>query len=166
MNPPRPARAQGHPGATPEPTLRARVFLTLGNRVVVANHRGQPWFFLLGEHVAPGEGVEQVLHRVLRRTAGFEVRALDFVGGMERHGTGRGTGHEIDVLFAGAVPRYAEFGSRVNEVDLVTVERSDLHRVEFRPAYVGDVISSWLADRVPRWYTDGGSTRPPTVATS
>lgn len=162
-----------HPGpagpAPPTPaaaTVWARVFLTLGDRVVVANHRGLPWFFLLGERVAPGEGVEQVLHRILRRAAGLEVRALDFVGGMEHPGGGDGSTREIDVIFAGTVPRFAEFGSRLEELDLVTVRISELHRVGFRPAHVGQVVRAWLDEREPRWHTDGGSPHPPSVATT
>ncbi|OAA26025.1 hypothetical protein UG55_101834 [Frankia sp. EI5c] len=145
--------------------LRASVFLTLGERVVVASHRGQPWCFLLGERVAPGEGVEQVLHRVLRRTAGFEVRTLDFVGGLERTGAGGAARHRVEMLFTGAVPRFAQFGSRLDDVDLVTVRMSELDQVEFRPAGVGDVIGSWLTHHEPQWYTDGGSGYPPSVAT-
>ncbi|MCK9900075.1 NUDIX hydrolase [Parafrankia colletiae] len=150
-------------GPSTAPVLYARVLLTIGDRIVVANHRGQPWFFLLGERVAAGEGVEQVLHRLLRRAAGFEVRSLDFVGGMERPGTDPGARPEIDLLFAGAVPRYAEFGSRLDDLDLVTLRTSDLGAVAFRPAGAGDMIRTWLADREPRWHTDRGSGHPTSV---
>ncbi|MEX5710163.1 NUDIX domain-containing protein [Parafrankia sp. FMc6] len=152
-------------GPRPGRSLHARVFLTFGDLVVVANHRGQPWFFLLGGHVPPGEGVEEVLHRVLRRTAGFEVRSLDFVGGVEHLDPAGGTSQRIDVVFAGAVPRYAEFGSRIDDIDIVTLQPSLLRTVEFRPARAGRAITDWLTDRQPRWYTDGGSAHPPNGST-
>lgn len=133
-------------------SLHARVLLTLGEHVVVANHRGQPWYFLLGGHVAPGEGIEETLHRVLRRTAGFELRSLDFVGAVEHVHRDDRLWHRVDVVFAGAVPRYAEFGSRLDDVDMVTLPQSELATARFRPAHVQQMIINWVRAREPRWY--------------
>jgi len=128
------------------------VLLTLGDRVVVANRRGAPWYFLLGGHVRPGEGVEEALLRVLRRTAGFELRSLDFVGAVEHIYLDGRPWHQVNIVFAGEVPRYADFGSRIDEIDLVTLSPFALDGVEFRPAHLHPMITNWITRRRPHWY--------------
>lgn len=148
------------PDHPPIRTLYARVLLTLGEHVVVANRRGAPWFFLLGGHVRPGESVEETLHRVLRRTAGFPVRSLDFVGAIENIYLDGRSWHQINVIFAAAVPRYAEFGSRIDEIDLVSLPARELASVEFRPAHLHSVIAHWLTRRRPHWHGPEGVAAP------
>lgn len=139
---------------TPFTALSASVLLTLGDRILVANRRGQDWFYLLGGSLEPGENVETAVRRLIRHAAGLTVRSLDFVGVVDnpyRDAHGRAW-NQTNIVFAAEVPRFAEIGSRVDDLELVTLALRDLSTVEFRPAGLPTVISRWLARRWPDWY--------------
>jgi ADP-ribose pyrophosphatase YjhB (NUDIX family) len=150
--------AREQPRVTPFTALAARLLLTLGDRVLVANRRGESWCFLIGGDVEAGENVESALHRIVRRTAGLTLHSLDFVGVVEnayREDSGR-SWQQVNVIFAAEVPRFGEIGSRVDEIDIVSIALEDLHTVEFRPAYLGAVIMTWFNRRAPQWHGPHG----------
>jgi 8-oxo-dGTP diphosphatase len=146
------------PWVTPFTSLSARLLLTLGDRVLVANRRGESWYYLLGGDVTSGETVESALHRLIKRTTGFTVHSLDFVGVVEnsyQQDSGR-SWEQVNVVFAAEVPRLAEIGSRVDDIDIVSIAIGDLHTVQFRPEYLGSVILTWVTRRRPEWHGPHG----------
>ncbi len=137
--------------ATAKRVLSARVLFVFGDRVLLASHRGEDWYHLPGGNVEPGESIEEALHRELREEAGIIPRSLDFVGTVEHvYLTGGKSWHEVNVVFAASVPRYAELGSRTDDLDISAVSIHDLGALKFRPPGLGGVIQDWLATRRPR----------------
>jgi 8-oxo-dGTP pyrophosphatase MutT (NUDIX family) len=135
---------------TSKRVLSARVLFVLGDHVLLANRTGEEWYHLPGGNVEPGEGVEAALHRELREEAGITPRSLDFVGTFEHFYIAGGIRwHEVNVVFAAGVPRYAELVSRTDDVDISAVSIHNLGRMEFRPPDLGDVIQDWMATRRP-----------------
>jgi ADP-ribose pyrophosphatase YjhB (NUDIX family) len=132
--------------------LSARLLLVLGDRLLLANHRGEEVFHLPGGNVEPGEGIEAALHRELREETGIVARSLDFVGIIEHiYAAGGKPWHEVNVVFASSVPRYAQIGSRADELDISLVSVSDLGALEFRPPMLGTFIQDWFENRRPQY---------------
>ncbi|EFC86596.1 NUDIX domain-containing protein [Parafrankia sp. EUN1f] len=133
--------------------ISARVLFLRGDRVLLANRRGQSWFYLPGGNVDPGETVEAALRRETREQAGFEVADLEFIGCAEHVYVEKGVRYqEINVLFAADLPWGAQIGSWEFDVDLTAVTLSSLHGLDLRPASLRAVIEGWLTDRVPAWH--------------
>lgn len=133
--------------------LSARVLFVLGDRVLVANRRGETWFHLPGGNVEPGEGVEAALRREMREETGLSSRTLDFVGSVEHTYTDGGQRwHEVNLVFAAALPRFAEIGSRLDDIDVSVVAVTALPGLEFRPPHLGEVVMGWLRTPRPDWY--------------
>jgi 8-oxo-dGTP pyrophosphatase MutT (NUDIX family) len=137
--------------ATAKRALSARILFVIGDRVLLANRRGQDWYYLPGGNVEPGESVEAALLRKLREETGLTPRSLDFVGTVEHvYVAGGKSWHEVNVVFAASVPHFAEIGSHVDDVDISAVATVELGALEFRPPGLGGVIQDWLATRRPR----------------
>jgi 8-oxo-dGTP diphosphatase len=143
--------------ALPRPPIEisARVVFTLGDRVLLANRRGENWFFLPGGNVRPGESVEAALHREIDAETGIDVDVddVEFVGCVEHVYTeGRTVYHELNVVFGAEVPPRSEIGSLKDEIDIVSVALRDLPSLELRPAALADTILSWIRNHQPGWH--------------
>ncbi|WP_462202720.1 NUDIX hydrolase [Frankia sp. CcWB3] len=106
-----------------------------GDRVLLANERGQKSFHLPGGWVEPGETVQTALRRLLNEQAGIELDYLTFVGGIQNISIERGERMGVlDVVFAADRSWGADFGSRLNDLDIVSVSLGSLLDLELRPA--------------------------------
>ncbi|WP_239307886.1 NUDIX domain-containing protein [Frankia sp. Cj3] len=140
--------------------LSARMLFTAGERILVANRRGQAWYSLPGGNVKPGESVEEALRRGIREETGLTARTLDFVGCVEHSFVEAGQAwQELNMVFASVLPPFADIGSRKEAIDLGSVAVADLHAFVFRPAHLRTAILSWLSTRRPAWYGPAGSPR-------
>ncbi|WP_235433551.1 MULTISPECIES: NUDIX domain-containing protein [Protofrankia] len=150
----------GGPAHDAIPVLSARMLFISGERVLIANRRGRSWFYLPGGNVEPGESVEAALRRTIREKAGLATHALDFVGCVEHTFVESGQSwHEINVVFAAALPAFAQIGSREEAIDISSVSVSTLHTFEFRPTYLRTAILRWLRTHRPSWYGPDGLPR-------
>ncbi|ABD13333.1 NUDIX hydrolase [Frankia sp. CcI156] len=142
----------GDPVAGPV-RINARALLVAGDRVLLANERGQKSFHLPGGRVEPGETVQAALRRLLNEQAGIELDYLTFVGGIESISIERGgrTG-VLDVVFAADRSWGADFGSRLNDLDIVSVSLGSLLDLELRPADLRRLVPAWLTNTRPAWY--------------
>jgi 8-oxo-dGTP pyrophosphatase MutT (NUDIX family) len=134
--------------------ISARVVLTFGDRVLLANRRGENWFFLPGGNVLPGESVEAALHREIDAETGLDIDIddIEFVGCVEHVYVESGTQyHELNVLFGANVPRWSQIGSRKDEIHLASVALRALPSLELRPASLGEAILRWLRTNRPGW---------------
>ncbi|TCJ33798.1 NUDIX domain-containing protein [Parafrankia sp. BMG5.11] len=140
--------------APPAPVeISARVLFVAQDRVLLANRRGQPWFYLPGGNVNPGETVEAALRRETQEQAGLDVADLEFIGCAENVYVEGGVRHqEINVLFAADLPWGSQIGSHEFDVDITSVSIGNLSGLDLRPASLRDVIHGWLADREPGWH--------------
>ncbi len=132
--------------------ISARLVILTQDRVLLANRRGQSWYFLPGGNVEPGETVEAALRRETDEETGLGVGDLDFLGCAEHVYVENGMRfHELNVLFATELPWNADIGSREDGIDIVSVRLEDLSGLELRPATLTDVIMDWINSREPRW---------------
>jgi 8-oxo-dGTP pyrophosphatase MutT (NUDIX family) len=132
--------------------ISARLVVLTQDRVLLANRRGQSWYFLPGGNVEPGESVEAALRRETDEETGLNVRDLEFLGCAEHVYVADGTHfHEVNVLFAAALPWGAEIGSRENDIDIVSVSLWELPGLELRPATLTALILDWVNNHRPRW---------------
>jgi ADP-ribose pyrophosphatase YjhB (NUDIX family) len=120
--------------------------------VLLANRRGQSWYFLPGGNVEPGETVEAALRRETGEETGLNVHDLEFLGCAEHVYVADGTHfHEVNVLFAAALPWGAEIGSREDDIDIVAVSLRELPELELRPATLTALILEWVGSHRPQW---------------
>lgn len=141
--------------ALPRPPVEisARVVFTSGDRVLLANRRGEQWFFLPGGNVLPGESVESALHREIDAETGIDVDDVEFVGCVEHVYTeNRVQYHELNVLFGAEVPPRSQIGSLKDEIDIVSIALRDLPSLELRPASLVDTILGWKRSNRPGWH--------------
>lgn len=132
--------------------LSARILFVLGDRVLLASRRGEECYYLPGGNVEPGEGIEAALQRELREDVGIIPRSLDFVGTVEHnYAAGGKSWHEVNVVFAANVPRYAELGSRSDDVDIssVSVHALGTGTLKFQPPRLATAIKGWLVTPRP-----------------
>ncbi|MCK9901007.1 NUDIX hydrolase [Parafrankia colletiae] len=133
--------------------ISARVLFLTQDRVLLANRRGQSWFYLPGGNVSPGETVEAALRRETREQAGLDVTDLEFIGCAEHVYVENDVRYqEINVLFAADLPWGAQIGSWEFDVDLTAVALASLRGLDLRPVSLRAVIDGWLAHRRPTWY--------------
>ncbi|OHV34395.1 MULTISPECIES: NUDIX domain-containing protein [Pseudofrankia] len=132
--------------------IGARLLVLYENRVLLASHRGQTWYFLPGGRVRPGETVEDALRRETDGLTGLEVGALDFVGCTEQTHTEDGAVlQELIVVFAAPLPWAAQIISNDPGVHLASIAVEDLAGLELRPAVLKELIERWVAGRRPLW---------------
>jgi 8-oxo-dGTP diphosphatase len=132
--------------------ISARLVVLTRDRVLLANRRGQSWYFLPGGHVEPSETVEAALRRETGEETGLHVHDLEFLGCAEHVYVADGAHfHELNVLFAAALPWGAEIGSRKDDIDIVAVTLDELPHLELRPATLTAMILGWVDSHRPRW---------------
>ncbi|KLL09628.1 NUDIX domain-containing protein [Protofrankia coriariae] len=132
--------------------VSARLVAFTEDRLLLANHRGQTWYFLPGGNVEPGESVETALRRETNEETGLRVRDIEFLGCVEHLYDEGGTSfHEINLLFAAQVPWGTDIGSREDGIDIVSVAFHDLPTLDVRPAATTVVITDWVTSRRPSW---------------
>jgi 8-oxo-dGTP pyrophosphatase MutT (NUDIX family) len=126
------------------------VLFLLGDHVLLANRRGETWFYLPGGNVKPGEGVEAALRREIRAETGLSARTLDFVGTVEHtYLDGDQPWLEVNLIFAADVPRFAQIGSRQEDIDVSAVPVGALRGLEFHPSHLGEVVLDWIHTHRP-----------------
>lgn len=134
--------------------ISARLLILTEDRVLLAGHRGQTWYFLPGGRLAPGETVEHALRRGTGQETGFDIRALDFVGCVE-HGytVGAERIHELMTVFAAPLPWAAQIISHDRELHLFSIALGDLDDLDLRPAALKNMIFDWARNAEPAWRT-------------
>ncbi|ONH33232.1 NUDIX domain-containing protein [Pseudofrankia asymbiotica] len=134
--------------------IDARLLVLYENRVLLASHRGQPWYFLPGGRVRPGETIEDALRREIDSQADLDVGALDFVGCIEQAYTEDSLAiHALTTVFTAPLPWAAQIISNDPGVHLASIAIEDLADLELRPAPLKDMIQRWAAGRPPLWRT-------------
>jgi 8-oxo-dGTP pyrophosphatase MutT (NUDIX family) len=134
--------------------ISARIVFTFEDRVLLANRRGENWFFLPGGNVLPGESVEATLLRQVDAETGIDVGIddIEFIGCVEHvYDEGRSRYHELNVVFCAEVPRWSEIGSHKDEIDISSVALRNLPSLDLRPASLGEMILSWPRTNRPGW---------------
>ncbi|EIV95518.1 NUDIX hydrolase [Frankia sp. QA3] len=151
-----PALDPTEPAAAPV-RINVRALLVEGDRILLANERGQTWFHLPGGQVDAGETVQGALRRLLDEQAGIEPDHLAFAGCIEGSATERDERVGVlDVVFAADRSRAAEFGSRLDDLDIVSVSLASLPDLQLRPATLRQLIPEWLLHARPAWYGASG----------
>ncbi|WP_043603633.1 MULTISPECIES: NUDIX domain-containing protein [Protofrankia] len=136
--------------------VSARAVILAGDRVLLANRRGQFWYFLPGGNVGPGETVEAALRRETSAEAGFGASDLEFIGCVEHtYVEDDRRFHELNVVFAADLPWGAEIGSRKDDIDINSVALRELPNLDLRPATLTDMILDWVGSRRPGWHAAG-----------
>ncbi|WP_261556081.1 NUDIX domain-containing protein [Frankia tisae] len=133
--------------------INVRALLVEGDRILLANERGQTWFHLPGGQVEAGETVQGALRRLLEEQASIDPDHLTFAGCIE--GAAAGAGERagvVDVVFAVDRPWAAEFGSRLDDLDIVSAPLASLPDLHLRPATLRQLIPEWLLQARPAWY--------------
>jgi 8-oxo-dGTP pyrophosphatase MutT (NUDIX family) len=132
--------------------ISARLVILTRERVLLANRRGRSWYFLPGGNVEPGETVEEALRRETDEETGLAVDDLEFLGCAEHAYVEDGIRfHELNMLFAAALPWGAEIGSREDDIDIVSVALDDLPDLELRPPTLTRMILDWIDSPRPGW---------------
>ncbi|CAO5180781.1 ADP-ribose pyrophosphatase [Frankia sp. AiPs1] len=142
---------------TASPTrVNVRALLVEGDRIMLTNPRGQSTYHLPGGPVAAGETIQAALRRQLDEQADIEASHVTFVGCVEGRGTehGRPIG-EVDVIFSVDRSWAAEFGSRLDNLDVVSTPLSSLGDLQLRPQALRTLIPDWLVHSRPAWYGAG-----------
>ncbi|WP_163552316.1 NUDIX domain-containing protein [Candidatus Frankia alpina] len=133
--------------------INVRALLVEGDRILLANERGQTWFHLLGGQVEAGETVQGALRRLLEEQASIEPDHLTFAGCIEGATAGGGErAGVLDVVFAVDRSWAAEFGSRLDDLDIVSASLASLSDLHLRPAALRQLIPEWLLHARPAWY--------------
>jgi ADP-ribose pyrophosphatase YjhB (NUDIX family) len=132
----------------------ARLLVVYENRILLANQRGQTWYFLPGGRARADETVEDAARREIDAQAGLDVGELDFVGCLEDTHTDHGPiVHELTTVFAAPLPWAAQIISNDPTLHLASVAIEDLDEFELRPAVLTGMIRRWVAGRRPLWRT-------------
>ncbi|CAO5246022.1 NUDIX domain-containing protein [Frankia sp. AgKG'84/4] len=157
-----PAKPSTTRGRIPDPDrsaadaarINVRALLVEGDRILLANVRGHTTFRLPGGRVGPGESVQVALRRLLDLQAGIEVDAVTFVGCLESTGVDRGVPvTEVDVIFAVDRSWAGEFGSRLDDLDIVSAPLAGLADLQLRPASLRQLLPEWLLHARPTWFS-------------
>ncbi|SNQ49890.1 ADP-ribose pyrophosphatase [Frankia canadensis] len=152
-------------GTRPDPSRRAagpvrinvRALLVEGDRILLANVRGQSTFHLPGGRVPPGDSVQTALRRLLDEQAGIDADQVTFVGCVETTGVEHGEPvAELDVVFAVDRSWAGEFGSRLDDLDIVSASLASLSDLQLRPDVLRQLIPDWLLHARPAWYGASG----------
>ncbi|KQC39679.1 NUDIX hydrolase [Frankia sp. ACN1ag] len=137
--------------------INVRALLVEGDRILLANERGQTWFHLLGGRVEAGETVQGALRRLLDEQAGIELDHLTFAGCLEGTAIERGERVRVlDVVFAVDRSWAGEFGTRLDDLDIVSASLVSLPDLDLRPATLRQLIPEWLLHARPAWYGASG----------
>ena len=129
----------------PEIELIVRAVVVAGSRLLLAQPRGEAWYFLPGGHVEPGEPAATALRRELNEELGIEnVR----VGGVlaiteTRYTDMRGDHHEVNLVHRVDVSDVID-GSREAHLGFRWVELAELDHLEIRPAPIADLLRSGM----------------------
>ncbi|WP_322752589.1 NUDIX domain-containing protein [Frankia sp. Cas3] len=132
--------------------ISARIVFLTRDRVLLANRRGESWYFLPGGHVAAGETVEVALRRETTEATGLHVGDLQFLGCAEHSYQEKGIRvHELNVLFVAELPWGAEIGSREDDVHITSIAIGSLDGIDLRPVSLTSAIIEWRATHRPLW---------------
>ena len=140
----------------PQIELIVRAVVAEGSRLLLAQPTGEPWYFLPGGHVEPGEPAAIALRRELEEELGIQdVR----IGGVlaiseNRYTDERGDHHEVNLVHRVAVREVID-GSREAHIGFRWVERSEFDDVEIRPASIADLLRSRIPGPEIAVRTDG-----------
>jgi 8-oxo-dGTP pyrophosphatase MutT (NUDIX family) len=146
-------RADSPPRAAGPVRINVRALLVEGDRILLTNIRGQSTFRLPGGRVGAGETVEAALRRLLDEQAGIDADQVTFVGCVETTGVERGQPvAELDVVFAVDRSWSGEFGSRLDDLDVVSASLASLTDLQLAPAVLRQLIPDWLLHARPSWY--------------
>jgi 8-oxo-dGTP pyrophosphatase MutT (NUDIX family) len=133
--------------------INVRALLVEGDRILLASARGQTTFHLPGGRVAAGETVQAALRRLLVAQAGIDADQVTFVGCIEGAGVERGElVAEFDVVFAVDRSWAGEFGSRLDDLDIVSAPLAGLPDLQLYPDSLRQLIPDWLLHARPAWY--------------
>ncbi|MCM3883660.1 NUDIX domain-containing protein [Frankia sp. R82] len=139
------------PAGTP-PRINVRALLVEGGRIMLTNVRGQSTFHLPGGPVEAGETIQAALRRQLDKQADIEASHVTFVGCVEGTRIERGTRvAELDVIFSVDRSWAAEFGSRLDDLDVVSTPLSSLGDLQLQPEALRSLIPDWLQHGRPLW---------------
>ena len=131
--------------ASAEIELIVRAVVTEGSRVLLARSVDADWYFLPGGHVEPGEPAADALRRELGEELGVHrVRVGGVVAIVEAgYADDRGAHHEVNLVHQVAVDDRID-GSREAHLAFEWLDRSELDRVEVRPAAIAELLRTGL----------------------
>ncbi|MCK9877264.1 NUDIX domain-containing protein [Frankia sp. Ag45/Mut15] len=140
-------------GSSGTPTrINVRALLVEGDRIMLTNVRGQKTFHLPGGPVEAGETVQVSLRRQLDEQADIEANHVSFVGCVAGTRVERGTAvGELDVIFSVDRSWGAEFGSRLDHLDVISTPLNTLGELQLQPQALRTLIPDWLAHGRPAW---------------
>jgi 8-oxo-dGTP diphosphatase len=136
-----------------------RAVLAAGNEVLLARVTGDPWFFLPGGHVEPGETAAAALRRELAEELGIRDLVVgDVLAIIEnRYPDSHGDRHELNLVFDVSAPG-VKVRSREPHLEFQWVERSRIHELDVRPSSVVPVLTGRLDGPRLRVLSDGFGT--------
>lgn len=129
----------------------SRVFILVGNKVLLCKQIGSDYCFFPGGHVEFGEGAKETLVREIKEETGALIKNLDFIGIVEHHWeVNKQKHHEINLVFSGKIEG-TNFQSREDHIEFVLKDLKSFAKEKVLPRTLRDAIVEWLKNKKPFW---------------
>jgi len=128
----------------------SRVFILVGNKVLLCRQVGGDYYFLPGGHVGFGESAMEALMREIKEELGILVKNLSFIGIVEHSykDSSQKKHHEINLVFSGHAEE-KNFQSREDHIEYVLKDLKSFARERILPIALRDALVKWLKTKKP-----------------
>jgi 8-oxo-dGTP diphosphatase len=145
-------RSLSHMSA-PTTEIIARAVIRRDGYVLLARALSEPWWFLPGGHVEPGEPIQLALIREIAEELGTEARIDGLLAVVENPWSdGDSTHHELNLVFEATILG-AEPESREGHLEFRWLPLDQVGGAEIRPAAIKCAFSITSAEQRAVWRT-------------